>query len=550
MPDMMSGVGIGINDLQKGTPIISGFLLGYVAVLPLIGRLADIVSRQRILLICLALFVIGSCVTATSVELPIMVGGRVLQGIGGGGLVPATLALVADLWPPGKRGTAFGVVGAVQEIGSVLGPLLGAAILVHFGWRDIFWFNAIAGVVLAAVLLVVHGGAGRGDAPAAGEDAAGAGEDTGVIRAVPRWWSALTALAALVAAVVLGLALAAPESLTTSVAYGDPFVPYAGHTSRLATPIGLWGLGALAVALALSARLWWPVVRRADLFGAFLVAVALGCLVLTFASSDPEKQVVGPWGLWLLPVGALALVIAWWWHRRAANPLIARGAVVGRVRPALVSSLLAGAAIVAVVVDIPILARLTVTDSQTTAALILVRFLLAIPVGALLGGWLLKRTGPGLIAAPGLLLAAVGLGLMSRWGMHSLDHGVLTTVVLVMVGLGVGLSIAPINDAALHDAEASEHGVTSSLIVVARMVGMVVGLALLTAIGLHAFYNKVQSLADPTAAQVRAAGVVQVQVVFAGAAVAALVAAVVAIGLGRQRLVGHQDEELAATRVL
>ena len=56
LPDMMAGVGLGIDALQKATPIISGFLLGYIAVLPLIGRLSDLMVRQRILLFCLCLF--------------------------------------------------------------------------------------------------------------------------------------------------------------------------------------------------------------------------------------------------------------------------------------------------------------------------------------------------------------------------------------------------------------------------------------------------------------------------------------------------------------
>ena len=99
LTDMMAGVGIGIDALQRATPIISGFLLGYIAVLPLIGRLSDLLDRRRILLGCLVVFVIGSAVTAMAVEMSVLVTGRVLQGIGGGGLVPATLALVADLWP-------------------------------------------------------------------------------------------------------------------------------------------------------------------------------------------------------------------------------------------------------------------------------------------------------------------------------------------------------------------------------------------------------------------------------------------------------------------
>ena len=155
LTDMMTGVGVTIDALQRATPIVSGFLLGYIAILPLIGRVADLVARQRVLQLCLAVFVLGSVVTALATDLPVLVGGRVVQGIGGGGLVPATLALVADLWPVERRGTPLGVVGAVQELGSVLGPALGAAILVVAQWRAIFWFNALAGVVLSVALLVV-----------------------------------------------------------------------------------------------------------------------------------------------------------------------------------------------------------------------------------------------------------------------------------------------------------------------------------------------------------------------------------------------------------
>ncbi|MDT0212909.1 MFS transporter [Rothia sp. ARF10] len=511
LTDMMAGVGIGIDALQRATPIVSGFLLGYIAVLPLIGRLADLTSHQRVLLGCLAVFVAGSAVTALAVELPVLVAGRVVQGVGGGGLVPATLAIVARLWDRERRGTPLGVVGGVQELGSVLGPVLGAAVLAVADWRAIFWLNAVLGVVLALAVVAVGGG-------------------------MPSRPRPLPVALSLVAAAVTWLALAAPEALVTSVSLGVPFVPFGDSTSRLATPVGVVALALAAVAVAMWVRGAWPVLRRADLLGALLLGGALGCVVLTFAAADPEKEVVGPLGFALLPVAAVLAGLYLVHHRRAGQPLVPRGVVVGRTRWALVVSLCVGVALVAVIVDVPLLARLVHTESETVAAFVLVRFLVAVPVGALLGGWSLLRLGDGLVSGTGLALAAAGLVVMSTWGRGSLGEWTATPV-LALVGLGIGLALAPVNNAALADSPEDAHGTASALVVVARMIGMVVGLALLTAIGLHQYYAAVASLPDQTDAQALLdAAVVQVEWVFRGAALAAALGAVasVALGLGRR----------------
>ncbi len=526
LPDMMAGVGLGIDELQEATPIISGFLLGYIAVLPLIGRLSDLVSRQRILLFCLSLFVVGSAITAVSVELPVLVGGRVLQGIGGGGLVPATLALVADLWPPDRRGIPLGVVGAVQELGSVLGPLLGAAVLAVADWRAIFWLNVVLGVLIAAVLVATGG------------------RD---VRPQQRLLPTVLVLTTLGAGL---LTLVAPSALADDIRLGIPFVPFAG-TGRLATPLGAITLVLLLATLAVVWRSLHALLRRVDLVGACCIAVALGSLVLTFASADPEREVVGPWGWALVPLGLVAVAAYHWRHRTAHDPLVPRGLMAAGANgtangrgpslvPALLVSVLVGVALIAIVVNVPILARLTLTGSQTTAALVLVRFLVAVPLGAFLGGWLLRRLGPATVAAAGLVLAGAALGVMSGWGQGSLQSWSATPV-LVLVGLGLGLPIAPVNASALASARRDAHGVVSSLVVLARMVGMVVGLGLLTAIGLNRYYAAVAALPNQQdAAALAAAGVVQVQTVLLGGAVAALVAAAVALRLGRRPVRGQR----------
>ncbi len=525
LTDMMTGVGIGIDSLQKATPIISGFLMGYVAVLPLIGRLADVLDRQRILLGCLAVFVVGSAVTALASDLPVLVVGRVLQGLGGGGLVPATLALVAQLWQPGERGTPLGVVGAVQEIGSVLGPLLGALILTIWDWRAIFWINALAGISLAVAIRVVGGRSQR------------------EIADRPSWWRPtvlILAVSGSVGSVLFALASSAPQTLTSSIRWGGPFVPYAGHTSRMLTPIGVWALIALGTAVVAGVPLLWRTFSRVDLLGAALIGVALGALILTFATSDPSQQVIGPLGLWLLPLSAIAAGLFVWRQRSISDPLIKPGVVRGKVTPALICSLFAGTALVSIIVDVPLLTQLTIDGSnERDGALILLRFLVAVPIGALVGGLLLRRIGPGLIAAAGLALTGGGLLVMSTWGRGSLQSAP-AWFVLIVVGLGIGLSIAPINDAALHDATADEQGVVSALVVVSRMIGMVVGLGLLTAVGLRQFYERVAAIPNATDKQIAAAAVVQVQTIFLGAAIAGFVAAVVALALGLRKIPVHR----------
>ena len=520
LTDMMSGVGLGLDNLQRAAPIISGFLLGYIAVLPLIGRLADLVPRSRILLGCLVVFVIGSGITALAVSLDVLVAGRVVQGVGGGGLVPATLALVADLWPPGRRGMPLGVVGAVQELGSVLGPLLGAAVLLVADWRAIFWLNVVLGVVLWVAIAAVTRSA------------------KGVSR--PRRPRLVTTGLGVVTVGLLWLTLAAPRALATDVYLGLPFVPFAGD-NRLVTPIGLVTLLLALLLAGLTVRRWWPPLRESDLPGALLLGTALGCVVLTFSSADPETEVVGPLGYALLPVAVIATVLYVWRHRTAAAPLVPRGTVRGRTGWSLVISLLVGVALVAVVVDVPLFSRLTTDGSQTDAAMELVKFLVAVPVGALVGGWVLRWVGDGLSAGVGLALAAVGLLVMSGWEDGSLAR-VSATVTLAVVGFGLGMALAPVNDAALADAPQEAHGTASSLVVVSRMVGMVVGLALLTGVGLHRYYQAVEALPREQQTDGGAlldAALLQVHTVFLGAAGAAALGAILAlVCLGLRRREG------------
>src|SRR5262249_9277253 len=125
------------------------FLGGYVVAMPLLGAFSDARGRLPAYAAALAIFAIGSTLTALSPALGWLVTGRVLQGLGGGALVPLSLALAADLYPTGQRALAIGAVAAIQEAGSVLGPVYGASLAAGLGsWRWVFWLNLPLGALI------------------------------------------------------------------------------------------------------------------------------------------------------------------------------------------------------------------------------------------------------------------------------------------------------------------------------------------------------------------------------------------------------------------
>ena len=133
LPAMSGDVGVTIENFEQATPIVTGFLAGYVVAMPLLGAYSDARGRVPVYIACLAAFAAGSAVTATAglwpfAGLPWLVAGRFVQGLGGGGMVPLALALAADLFAGRARTVALGSVAGLQEAGSVLGPLYGATV--------------------------------------------------------------------------------------------------------------------------------------------------------------------------------------------------------------------------------------------------------------------------------------------------------------------------------------------------------------------------------------------------------------------------------------
>jgi EmrB/QacA subfamily drug resistance transporter len=136
--------------------VLNGYILVYAVLLITSGRLGDMVGPRRMFMIGLVMFVLASAACGLAQSPEQLITFRVIQGIGGAVLTPQTLALITSIFPPERRGAAFGIWGAVAGIAAIAGPTLGGFLTTDFSWRWIFYVNLPVGIitfVLAYLLL-------------------------------------------------------------------------------------------------------------------------------------------------------------------------------------------------------------------------------------------------------------------------------------------------------------------------------------------------------------------------------------------------------------
>jgi DHA2 family multidrug resistance protein len=133
--------------IDASTWVLTSYLVSNAVVLPISGWLSSRVGRKRFYMTCVALFTISSFLCGLAPNLPLLIFFRVLQGAGGGGLAPSEQSILADTFPPEKRGMAFAIYGMAVVLAPAIGPTLGGFITDNSSWRWIFFINVPVGIV-------------------------------------------------------------------------------------------------------------------------------------------------------------------------------------------------------------------------------------------------------------------------------------------------------------------------------------------------------------------------------------------------------------------
>lgn len=144
-------IGAQLGEVTHIPWLVSGYLLAATAMTPLYGKASDIYGRRPTLYVALSLFLIGSVAGACAPSMLALIVARIVQGLGGGGLIVLPMTIIGDLFAPRERGRYQVYVASVYAVSSLCGPMLGGFLAEHLHWSLIFWINLPIGLLALAL---------------------------------------------------------------------------------------------------------------------------------------------------------------------------------------------------------------------------------------------------------------------------------------------------------------------------------------------------------------------------------------------------------------
>lgn len=450
LPEIVINLGLPLQTaLDEAAWVVSGYLLAYAVSMTFMGRISDLVGRRWVYIACLLIFIAGSVLVATAHQWPAdmlnlllrrmdmrlpreeitliaIIIGRVIQALGAGALVPVSLALVSDLFPPERRAQPLGVVGAVDTLGWVLGHLYGGVLVNWFAtqregfvafvaslglnwpppdWRTLFWINVPLTIIALVLTLIAlrrlpdQRSPGRFD------------------------WLGTALITAALILLVAGLG---------------------GNVDASLAPTNLSDMSQL------------PAFNGGALVLALLAL--LGFVLVESRLKDP-------------------LIDLRLFRRRR----FAAGALINLL---IGFCLMIGLVIVPILVNVRTQDVSRLSEAAFQAGVLLSALTVPMALAAIPGGWLSDRIGIQRTTLLGLALAVIGFVLVwQTWRLDLADA--IMAVEMALVGAGIGLTFSPISAAVINAADSDKRGVASALVIILRLVGMTVAVASLTTVALY-----------------------------------------------------------------